>query len=106
MSDINAPVELNFEWDASKAEINLRKHDVTFARATQVFSDPLALTVYDEAHSQYEERWHTMGYDTRGSILLVTHTYQSTSLHTARIRLISARLANKQERRFYADEPR
>lgn len=106
MSGGTAPVALDFEWDASKAASNVQKHGVTFARAAQVFLDPLAITVYDEAHSQYEERWHTMGHDTQGNLLSIAHTYYATSAHTARVRLISARLATKQERRFYADEPR
>ncbi|MBY0572861.1 MAG: BrnT family toxin [Undibacterium sp.] len=106
MSGAALPVALDFAWDANKAASNAQKHGVTFARASQVFLDPLSITVYDEEHSQSEERWHTIGHDAQGAILVIAHTYQATSHHGARIRLISARLATKQERRFYADEPR
>ena len=106
MSGGALPIALDFEWDANKAASNAQKHGVTFARAAQVFLDPLSLTVYDEEHSQHEERWHTIGHDTQGSLLLIAHTYHATSTHSARVRLISARLATKQERRLYADEPR
>lgn len=96
----------DFEWDAQKAASNLLKHGVAFEQAAAVFLDALALTVYDEAHSQQETRWFTLGLDQSGNLLAVAHTYQSTSVHHARIHLISARRATKQERRFYEDEPR
>lgn len=45
-----------FDWDAAKAARNLAKHGVDFRQASAVFTDPLALTVFDEAHRQSEER--------------------------------------------------
>lgn len=33
-------MELDFEWDAKKAESNLEKHGISFATATAVFDDP------------------------------------------------------------------
>lgn len=101
-----ADLAYDFEWDAHKADSNLRKHGVTFEQAASVFLDALALTVFDEAHSQYEERWFTLGHTSSGILLAVSHTYQATSSTSARIRIISARPATKQERRFYADDPR
>jgi uncharacterized DUF497 family protein len=96
-----------FEWNAQKAASNLLKHGVTFEQAATVFLDALALTVYDEAHSQQQEtRWFTLGLDQLGNLLAVAHTYQPSDNRHARIRLISARRATKQERRFYEDEPR
>jgi uncharacterized DUF497 family protein len=77
-----------------------------FEQAASVFLDALALTVFDEAHSAYEERWFTLGYASYGVLLAVAHTYQTTSLANTRIRIISARPATKQEQRFYADNPR
>lgn len=96
----------DFEWDTHKADANLKKHGVTFEQAASVFLDALSLTVFDEAHSQYEERWFTLGHSTGGVLLALAHTYQATSATSTRIRIISARPATKQERRFYADEPR
>lgn len=46
----------DFEWDSVKALSNVRKHGVTFDQAATVFLDALALTVFDAAHSQHEER--------------------------------------------------
>ena len=49
-----------FEWGPGKANANFKKHCVSFGRATQVFRDPLALTIPDEEHSGIEVRWITM----------------------------------------------
>ena len=96
----------DFQWDAVKALSNAGKHDVTFEQAASVFFDPLALTIFDEAHSQSEERWWLLGHNANGVLLLVAHTYQATGPASARVRLISARPATRQERRFYENEPR
>jgi uncharacterized DUF497 family protein len=101
-----ANLTYDFEWDRSKADSNLKKHGVTFEQAATVFLDALSLTVFDEAHSQYEERWFTLGHATNGALLAVAHMYQAISASSIRIRIISARPATRQERNFYADEPR
>ncbi|MEN9867894.1 MAG: hypothetical protein RL748_3484 [Pseudomonadota bacterium] len=96
----------DFDWDSAKAGSNIKKHRVSFEQAATVFQDALALTVYDDQHSQYEERWFTIGHSLDGALLAVSHTFVTTSPINVRIRIISARAATKQERRFYADEPR
>ncbi|PPD43346.1 MAG: hypothetical protein CTY14_08785 [Methylotenera sp.] len=96
----------DFEWDAFKASANSKKHGVSFEQAATVFLDALALTVFDEVHSQAEERWFTLGYSNNGILLAVAHTHQTTEATRARIRIISARTATKQEQHFYADTPR
>lgn len=103
---MSSEFDYDLEWDAGKAETNAAKHGVTFERAATVFRDRLALTVYDAAHSESEERWFTLGLDASGKLLAVAHTFQTTSPNRARVRLISAREATKRERRFYEDEPR
>ena len=96
----------DFEWDAVKALANARKHGLNFDRATTVFLDALALTVFDAAHSQFEERWFTLGLDASGTLLAVSHTFQAAAPANTRVRLISARPATRRERQFYEDEPR
>jgi uncharacterized DUF497 family protein len=54
---------------SGKAASNLSKHGVTFAQATCVLSDPLALTVFDAAHSTHEERWFTLGMSRQRTLL-------------------------------------
>ncbi|MGB6308625.1 MAG: BrnT family toxin [Steroidobacteraceae bacterium] len=94
-------------WDALKAEANIAKHGVTFAEAATVLLDPLALTVFDDAHSQEEDRWFTLGTSSDGKLLAVAHTFQeqSDSVPTT-ARIISARPATRREREQYENEPR
>ena len=87
---------LEFEWDADKAALNVAKHGVSFEEAATVFGDPLSLTVYDPDHSQDEDRFITMGTSTDGRLMLVSHTDRDN-----RIRIISARVATKRERKAY-----
>ena len=97
---------MEFVWDPGKAASNLVKHRVAFALATTVFADAFALTVFDNQHSEVEERWFTLGMDAKGKLLAVSHTYTATGQTSARVRLISAREATRNERRQYEDEPR
>ncbi|HEY1364995.1 MAG TPA: BrnT family toxin [Xanthobacteraceae bacterium] len=96
----------DFEWDPAKALYNARKHGVTFDQAATVFLDALALTVYDEPNSQNEDRWFTLGYDAGGRLLVVSHTHEVSGSTNVRVRIISARIANRRERRSYEDKPR
>jgi hypothetical protein len=93
-------------WDALKAHANIVKHGVTFAQAATVLADPLALTVFDAAHSQSEERWFTLGLSSEGKLLAMVHTYQSTGSGHEQVRIISARPATRRERDQYENEPR
>jgi uncharacterized DUF497 family protein len=101
---MNQETSYDFEWDATKARSNEQKHDVTFDEAASVFLDALALTVYDQSSSRDEERWFTLGFDARGRLLAVAHTYQITGEARTRIRIISARKATKRERSYYENE--
>lgn len=96
---------LDIGWDPVKAHSNLAKHDVSFAEAASVLLDPLAVTVFDAAHSGDEERWFTLGSSSAGRLLAVAHTYQSTAPGSASARIISAREATRRERRQYEREP-
>ena len=53
---------MDFEWDPRKAEVNLRKHGVSFNEAVTIFGDELAITVPDPDHSKDEERYITIGW--------------------------------------------
>jgi uncharacterized DUF497 family protein len=62
--------QFHFEWDPAKARQNARKHRVTFERGATVFLDPNALSLFDEKHSDEEERWITLGLDQTGALWL------------------------------------
>lgn len=83
-----------FEWDDVKAQINKQKHGVTFETATKVFDDDFRVERYDELHSDNEDRWITIG--KVEDILYVVYTERGDTT-----RLITARLADKSERREY-----
>lgn len=89
---------MKFEWDAKKAHSNLRKHKVSFEEAATAITDPMAATGVDPDHSIGEFRYITFGISERGRLLVVAHTEQSDS-----IRIISARLARKGERKIYEE---
>jgi hypothetical protein len=89
---------MHFEWDASKAARNLRKHQVSFQEASSVFYDPLAVTGDDPDHSEGEERWVTFGMSSAGQLLVVSHTERGEV-----IRIISARIATQSERPIYEE---
>lgn len=71
-----------------------------------MFADALALTVFDEAHSGFEERWFTLGMESQAKLLAALHTCTATGPASARVRIISAREATRSERRQHEDEPR
>ena len=93
--------QYQFEWDSAKARQNSRKHRVTFERGATVFLDPNALSLFDEPHSEVEERWITLGLDHTGMLLIVCHTYHEETENSARVRVISVRKATKKETRQY-----
>jgi len=41
---------VRFEWDPRKAQINQRKHEVTFGEAAECFADSLAIILTDHRH--------------------------------------------------------
>jgi hypothetical protein len=103
---VNAGVIYDIEWDPPKGFANFANRGVAFEDAATVFLDPLALTVYDVAHSDEEERSITMGLDYNGTLLVVSHTFQYISPLRARMRLISAPEPTRTERFQYQELPR
>jgi len=93
-----------FEWDPQKAAENTAKHQVAFELAATVFRDPLHVAVYDDEHSDAEDRWVTLGRAENGKLLVVAHTFEETvGGDSAKIRVISAREATRRERQDYED---
>jgi hypothetical protein len=90
-----------FAWDTEKAAANRTKHGVAFELAATVFRDERALSIYDEVHSENEERWITIGLAESGQLLLVVHTFEELSPQESLIRIISAREPTRQERFEY-----
>ena len=89
---------MKFEWDPAKAIANLRKHRLSFDEAATVFLDPLAVSGPDPDHSLGENRYVTFGMSSLGRLLVVAHTHRPGS-----IRIISARRADRWERKMYEE---
>ena len=109
-----------FEYDPEKNRKNIEKHGISFRSAARVFFDYDRIELYDEAHSEEEDRYDTIG-DTSAEnltvignlqdahrvddILFVVYTERATVDENEKtrevIRLISARLATSFERGVY-----
>ena len=96
---------IRFIWDPAKAASNLNKHGVHFVHAATVLTDPLAITVFDAAHSLEEDRWFTLGMSHQRTLLAVAHTHTVDDDNHATVRLISARPATRNERKQYEHAP-
>jgi uncharacterized protein len=88
--------DAQFEWDAAKATANLEKHGVSFREAREIFDDEFMQLMYDDDHSDAEDRFVAIGMSKTWKLLIVVHTIRND-----RFRLISARNATNSERRTY-----
>ena len=89
---------MEFEWDPEKAASNLNKHGVGFPEAATVLRDPLSVTFFDPDHSEEEDRFITIGTSIDGRLIILSHTDRGE-----KIRIISARLATRRERKLYEE---
>ena len=89
---------MKFEWHSRKAEINLRKHGVSFDEAASIFLDSLALSGPDPDHSIGESRYISFGISRLGRLLSISHTYRPGA-----IRIIMARRMTRGERKTYEE---
>ncbi len=83
-------------WDENKNDINKKKHGVSFETASLVFSDEQRIELYDEKHSDDEDRYIVIG--NIGVVLVVVYTMRNNMY-----RIISARKATAGERRYYEE---
>lgn len=90
---------LRFSWDRAKAQLNLRKHKVSFEEAETAFLDEQALLLDDPDHSSAtEDRFILLGMTAALRVLSVCHCVRESG---SLIRLISARRATKAEQKQY-----
>ncbi len=91
---------MDINWDPIKADINFRKHGVSFEEAVTVIQSPMTVTVEDT--SADEQSFATIGMSIKLRIFMVVHTYRDDS----EIRIISARKATKKEQEVYEERIR
>jgi len=89
---------IKFEWNATKATSNKKKHGVSFEEAQSVFYDEFAIQFYDEDNSGSENRFLMLGFSDKARLLIVCHCERDQGNI---IRIISARKATKNESNHY-----
>ena len=87
-------MSITFEWGATKASLNKKKHNISFDEAKTVFFDENAILIHDPEHSDDEERFVILGLSTVARLLIVCHCFRCKD---SVIRIISARKATKKE---------
>jgi uncharacterized DUF497 family protein len=94
---------VRFEWDETKNRANQKKHGVSFHEAALVFDDDCVMFRKDRT-VEGEQRWHAIG-AVEKAVLVVVHTCLTVENDKEEIvRIISARAANKRERRVYLQQ--
>ena len=91
-------MDITFEWDAAKASLNKKKHNISFGEAKTVFFDENAIVIHDPDHSDNEERFVILGLSAIARLLVVCHCFRHND---SVIRIISARKATKRESMQY-----
>ena len=87
-----------FDWNSNKERLNRVKHGVSFEEARSVFFDEQAIQFFDDAHSEYEDRFVMLGVSSKMRIIVVVHCERESG---EVIRIISARRATSKERKYY-----
>ena len=86
-----------FEWDEEKERLNKKSHGFSFSEILEVFDDPAFLEGFDKEHSSDEERYYGIGCLNNILYIIAFYTYRE------RIRIISARQADNEEKEKYYD---
>ena len=89
---------LRFEWDRAKSAANKQKHAVSFEEAETVFFDDWGVLIEDGHDRDEEPRFVLIGTSAALRVLVVSHCYRARDQV---IRLISARRADRSERKTY-----
>ena len=98
-----------FEWDESKNRLNKKNHGLSFDEILEIFDDPDFLEGYDLEHSKNEDRYYGIGCLNNILYIIVFYTLRESSMspHSevsrTRIRIISARQADTEEKEEYND---
>ncbi len=86
---------MKFEWDENKNAVNIQHHGIDFVDVPEMF-DYYMLIDFDDRQEYHEDRWVGIGM-LRNSIAVIVFTERRGDT----IRIISARNANKYERKRY-----
>jgi len=94
-----------FDWDENKEKSNVKNHDgINFDEASQAIRDGFALEEYDDAHSTADEKRYVCIGETKRKILYVVYAVRGENIENEIYRIISARLAEPEEKEIYERE--
>ena len=85
-----------FDWDKGNLDKSSEKHGISSSQSEETFLDENLLQVDDIKHSKKEKRYVVIGKIFLNVVLFVVFMIRKN-----KIRIISARKANKKERRLY-----
>jgi uncharacterized DUF497 family protein len=91
---------MRFEWSNTKNKANRKKHGVSFEEALIAFYNTETKLFIDPDHSDDEETFIVLGFGANLRLLVVVHCYRENDHF---IRIISARKADKKERKIYEE---
>ena len=95
--------DMLFTWDDEKERINIRKHGIDFIEAATVFIDNDVLLEYNSVDEYTgEERWNAIGW-MKGPMYFVVYVDRVSKYDDDIIRIVSARLATRKEKKRYFD---
>lgn len=89
----------SFDWDKGNIDKSYLKHGITLNQAEEAFLDETAVILRDFKHSQKEKRYLLIGKTANKKMLFIVFT-----IRKKKIRIISARAADKKEVRQYAEK--
>ncbi len=90
------PEPIQFEWDKGNINKNLKKHRVTNEEAEEIFVNNPLISKDPKHSTKREKRYQSTGLTNKGKTLFISFT-----LRNNKIRIISARLASRKERKVY-----
>ena len=90
---------MKYEWDNSKEKLNISKHGISFSEAREALTCGLVI-VLREDDSKAESTFVYLGMCKKLNVIVVVVTYPEEEI----TRIISARKANKKERKFYEEK--
>ncbi|MEK7433529.1 MAG: BrnT family toxin [Cyanobacteriota bacterium] len=92
-------MNINFEWDENKNQINIDKHGLSFEVAIECWEDPLSFEYEDEEHSSppNEIRYYKFGKLRNGTVIRLVYVEILNDV----FRIITAYTSKKIEELYY-----
>lgn len=89
---------IGFDWDAGNIVKNEKKHDLHYKEIEEIFFNEPLIVAEDYRHSESECRCFALGHTDDKKLLFVVFTTRQKM-----IRIISARMMNRKERKIYEE---